>query len=236
MFSRRLFAGLLLGVMLAGCAAPQVPQATLIPTPQVWRVSYSSELGWLLPAMGDCMPPGAGLAVNETQTLDPTADVILHWGDIDPQGRAAYEIGRDSLTVIVHPENPLSDLTASQLRDVYGGGIRDWSELDGRMSGGVQAWAYPDGLAVESLFASSLTGDSLGESVFLAPDVPAMLTAVGDDPLAIGFVPAQWLLEGVKTIPVSGWAPGDEPVLMLIMGEIPVDLQDWSGCLMELIH
>ena len=39
-------------------------------------------------------------------------------------------IATDGIAVIVNNENPISDLTGDQIRQIYTGEIEDWSELN----------------------------------------------------------------------------------------------------------
>ena len=49
-------------------------------------------------------------------------------------------IGREALVFIVHPKNPIEDLTLDQIRGIYSGNITGWSQLD--MSGLGNILAY----------------------------------------------------------------------------------------------
>ncbi|MGD9127704.1 MAG: substrate-binding domain-containing protein [Planctomycetia bacterium] len=42
-----------------------------------------------------------------------------------------HVIAVDGLAIIVHPSNPVKGLTMQQLRDIYPGKIKNWSELGG---------------------------------------------------------------------------------------------------------
>ena len=42
-----------------------------------------------------------------------------------------FVVAVDALAVIVHPDNPVSELTIAQLADIYTGRIKNWSELGG---------------------------------------------------------------------------------------------------------
>lgn len=42
-----------------------------------------------------------------------------------------HVIGLDGLAPVVHPANPVSDLTLDQIRDIYAGKIRNWNEVGG---------------------------------------------------------------------------------------------------------
>lgn len=42
-----------------------------------------------------------------------------------------HEVAVDCIVPIVHPENPVSDLSVEQLRDIYSGKIANWKEVGG---------------------------------------------------------------------------------------------------------
>jgi len=50
-----------------------------------------------------------------------------------PEERSAYQIpvAWDALVVMVHPDNPVTTITSSQLKDVYLGKITNWKDLGG---------------------------------------------------------------------------------------------------------
>jgi phosphate transport system substrate-binding protein len=43
----------------------------------------------------------------------------------------AHVVAIDGIAIIVHPSNPMADLTVSQVRDVYSGKITNWSQVGG---------------------------------------------------------------------------------------------------------
>ena len=53
--------------------------------------------------------------------------------DNHPEERSAYQIpvAWDALVVIEHPDNPVTSITSSQLKDIYLGKITNWRELGG---------------------------------------------------------------------------------------------------------
>ncbi len=49
-------------------------------------------------------------------------------------GRIGFEhlIGKDALLIYLHPENPVDDLTLTQIKDIFAGKITNWKEVGGR--------------------------------------------------------------------------------------------------------
>ena len=151
---RKLLKTLFLICLLSGCSSTGLYTATTIPTPGVWQVAYSSELGWMTEDFNRCLPASAGVGIisEETQVLQAAgnnADLMLHWGDVDPQGLSAYQLGLDSITVIVHPDNPLSEIQLDDLRSIYAGQTTDWSALSAGQSGMIHPWVYSQHLQLQ---------------------------------------------------------------------------------------
>jgi phosphate transport system substrate-binding protein len=46
------------------------------------------------------------------------------------QGLTEYPLALDGIAVIVHPENPVEDLTRDQLRAVFSGQVTRWKDLE----------------------------------------------------------------------------------------------------------
>lgn len=230
-----LFTALLL---LAGCAPAPDLEATPIPTPAVWQVQYSSELAWMAPYFSQCLPPeaGIGLAVEEKQEMvvaGSRADLMLHWGEIDPGGPPAFQLGEDSLVIIIHSENPITDLTLEALQQMYRGEAVQWSELSGAINGSIHTWVYPAHLSLQMEFADRVDLAGALISHRMAPDIPAMLQAVSNDPLAIGFIPAAWMDPSVRRLEIEGFTAAHIPVVLLASENLDPNQREWVACIQQ---
>ena len=102
-------------------------------------------------------------------------------------GLTANVIAVDGIAVVVHPANPVSDLSAEQLADIYTGKIKNWSEVGGNdqpivvvgrdAASGTRS-AFEELLGVEDACAYAQEKDSTG----------AVKTAAATTPEAIGYV------------------------------------------------
>jgi hypothetical protein len=232
----------LLALLMAACQP--VPLATPIPTPDVWEIQYTPTLSWLGPDFRLCMQaqPHASIVVFESpaSSLDPVGvDFAFRWGPPpELQGYAAVT-GWDELVMIVHPSNPVENLTLSDIMNIYTGTSRTWSlfnPVNSPVSGRIRLWSYPAGNDVMDVF-ETLSGEPLeGDAVLhLAPDPQAMLEAVAEDPAAIGFIPGRWLNEHVRQVVVSDLNEEDlrQPILALRTAEPQGDRRAWLLCLQE---
>ncbi len=127
------------------------------------------------------------------------------------QGLVYTPIAWDALTAITHPNNPVKALTLAQLRDVFAGRIRDWSELGGPAKAiNVYAVAGPqDG--VEWSYRRLLYGD--GNARIAARrwyiNTKQLEDAVAIDPAAIAFsvLSNTQAHKGIRALAIDGVTP-----------------------------
>lgn len=122
------------------------------------------------------------------------------------QGLAEHVIAYDVLTVVVHPDNPLSGLTQRQLEAVFAGAVADWGELKGR-PGKIHLVSREAGSGSREAFRS-LVGP-VSPHAIVQNSAGAIRVAVMDDPNAIGYVSLGTLRMGrLKALAVDGKQPG----------------------------
>lgn len=125
----------------------------------------------------------------------------------------AIEIARDALAIIVHPSNPVSDLTREQVRAIFTGRIRNWREVSGR-----------DGpIVIVTREAGSGTYGAFEELVMEkerpAPEAlrqgsnGAVRQIVAGDPDAIGYISLGIVDDTVKPIAIDGVQPTTAAVI-----------------------
>ncbi|HAL17756.1 MAG TPA: hypothetical protein DCP32_13735 [Anaerolineaceae bacterium] len=238
----RVFILALVAGLITGCTTQ--PSADPAPTPMAVRVEITSSLEWLRPDLAECaqQTPGLTLSVRfnevEAQSLEDS-DVLLRWSNLAPASVAPFEIGKDSLAVIVNPDNPVDTLDASQLKDFFTGQATVWTDPEGAPLDSVQTWVYPAGEDTQILLTTTLLADSpIATTARIAPNPAAMLEAVAADPQAIGFLPARWLDSTVRQISITGYA-GDQwtlPILAVTQSEPSGITRDWLLCVQDQIE
>ena len=127
------------------------------------------------------------------------------------QGLVGTVLAYDGIAVIVNPENTVEDLTVEQIAAIYTGEITNWSEvggidaeivLIGREAGSGTRGGFEEIVGVEDvcLYRQELT--STGD----------VITAVSQNPGAIGYASLASVKDTVKAIRVGGVAPSEETV------------------------
>ena len=91
--------------------------------------------------------------------------------------------------MIVHPDNPVGELSCEQIRQVFTGGIRDWSTLGG--SSGTIDVIVPEGVIASGVLLreSVLDGRDPLSAARVVDNAEAVSRAVAGSPSAIGFAP-----------------------------------------------
>ncbi|QGG47937.1 substrate-binding domain-containing protein [Heliorestis convoluta] len=85
---------------------------------------------------------GGGSGTGIAALLNGTADIAITSRDIkeseietikEKTGKEVveYTVALDGLAFVVHPENPIEELTMDQLKDIYTGKVTNWLELGG---------------------------------------------------------------------------------------------------------
>ncbi|MFM2341575.1 MAG: hypothetical protein RLZZ592_1228 [Pseudomonadota bacterium] len=126
-----------------------------------------------------------GMASRAVQAKELEATQAL--GDLSAEG-SEYIIALDGVAVIVHPSNPLKQLTLAQLRDLFTGKVTDWSALGGP-AGAVHLHARDEKSGTWDTFrALVLDKAALATGAARHEDSRELAAAVAADPMAVGFV------------------------------------------------
>jgi phosphate transport system substrate-binding protein len=115
-----------------------------------------------------------------------------------------YLIGKDGVGIIVHPSNPLSNLTIEQVKDVFSGVADNWSILGGDNSNIMVVGRDPESTTYKGLNEIILKGAELPESAVNTNSADEMIRTVAANPAAIGFVALKDLKENVKALDING--------------------------------
>lgn len=229
---------LLLCLFASACQPGLMPSAA--PTPQVIALQMTTSLRSLLPALKTCIDerPASALVIEEVTTaaVAPAGEAIgLRWGsDTQPPGIAVV-IGQETLAVIVHPNNPIDQLSPADLQAIYAGTRKTWPA--GEPGAAVEPWAYPAGEDIQAIITTILL---LGvqpsrSATSIAPDPEAMLEAISTSPAAVGFIPRRWLSGDVKEIVINGVEPANlrQPILAITQSEPQGQQKEWLLCVQE---
>jgi phosphate transport system substrate-binding protein len=98
-----------------------------------------------------------------------------------------YLLARDALSIYLHPDNPVRDLSLDEVRDIFTGAIIDWSEVGGLPQRILVVIRPPSSGSFRFFRDHVLRGASY--TALAAPGVRTadVVTAVRGNPAAVGF-------------------------------------------------
>ncbi|GAB4495355.1 MAG: phosphate ABC transporter substrate-binding protein [Anaerolineales bacterium] len=130
-------------------------------------------------------------------------------------------VARDAIAVIIHPDNPVSQLTLQQISDIYSGKINNWSEVGGEDRPIVRLSRETNsGTHVYFLETVLRLGEKDNKTLFstdtlLLPSSEGIIHEIRQNPNAIGYDGLGYVPKDLKVIAVAK-APGKPYVLPMI--------------------
>ncbi len=100
-----------------------------------------------------------------------------------------HVVALDGLAIIVHPDNPVTELSVEQVRDAFAGRIVDWSQLGGK-AGPITLYGRDDKSGTYDSFKSMVLSDgaALSATTRRFESSGDLEKSVAGDPSALGFV------------------------------------------------
>ena len=158
-------------------------------------------------------PTGSGSGITAVQ--EGTCDIGLSSRALKDEEKSAglkeTILAYDGIAIIVHPDNPVSDLTIEQIAQLYAGEITNWKDVGGNdaevvligreaASGTRDGFESITGTKEKCLYRQELT--STGD----------VITAVSQNPDAIGYASLASIKDSVKALNVDGVTPSEDTV------------------------
>jgi phosphate transport system substrate-binding protein len=130
-----------------------------------------------------------------------------------PQSRYwAAPIGQDALAIIVHPDNPLHNLTLEQLRAVYEGRVGSWEALGGDTQR-LTVVTRDGASGVRGEFQSLVMGSrEVGSAAQVVTTDAAMVETIASTPGSIGYVSLSALDDRVRPLAINSILPDADSV------------------------
>ena len=115
----------------------------------------------------------------------------------------AHEIAIDGLSIVVHPDNPITQLTIEQVKAIYIGEITNWRELGGPNMR-IVAFSRDTASGTFGFFEDEVLDDALMDpGVLFKVSNAAIAGAVAATPGGIGYVGIGFVGAGVAAVAVA---------------------------------
>lgn len=155
---------------------------------------------------------GSGAGVTAAQT--GTADIGMASRAIrdDETGIKPIVIAIDGIAVIAHNDNPVKDISFSQITDIFSGKITNWSEVGGADQD-IVVVVREEGSGTRDAFEDIVLGDNeFSPQAIIQNSTGAVREAVSQDPYAIGFVSVGGINNSVTALSVDGVEANEENI------------------------
>lgn len=176
---------------------------------------------FFMPEMGRIFTGETAVKVNiDGGNTGPGLSALLN-GEIDMAGSGRllteaekrgglveHFLGWDVLAIVVHAENPVDNLTVSQLQGIFSGEIANWKEVGG-LDGPIVVITCPKGSGMRSAVKQEI----LKEKEYLTREIVSAIVAEADQQVSMfrtgitALSSSMLNVENVKAIKVDGVAP-----------------------------
>jgi phosphate transport system substrate-binding protein len=221
----------LLALILAG--------NTLATEKQTLQIEGSTTVGPIADAFAEAFKsnyPGLEITVKKTGSGDGAAALIDGRCDIATMSRfmkdkefktavdkgvfpVAHVVAMDGVCVVVHPSNPVTELSTSQIRDIYEGKIENWKEIGGPDLPIVAISRDNSSGTYETFHELVMHKEEMGSKVEYVNSNPQAHARVKTTIGAIGYVGVGFLDANVKALKVDGVLPSKQTIAT---GQYPV--------------
>ncbi len=157
---------------------------------------------------------GGGSGNGIKALLDGTADIANSSRFLkDEEIKLATEKGKcpvpfavayDCVVPMVHPSNPIKNLTSDQLKGIYSGKIRNWKAIGGEERPIVVVSRDTSSGTYEVWESKILKGEKVTPDALLQASSGAVIQAVSSNRNAIGYDGIGYLNKSVKALTVNG--------------------------------
>jgi len=170
----------------------------------------------------DISVQGGGSGVGIASIIEGTCEIAASSRSVKNKELAAAAdkgvalngtiIARDGMAVIVHPSNPVRNLSAAQLKDIYTRRLSNWSQLGGEDKKIVVVSRDVASGTFEAFNELALKNERVRPDALMQASNQAVATTVANTPGAIGYVGLGYLSTKVKAVAVDGVLPSKEAV------------------------
>ena len=123
-----------------------------------------------------------------------------------------HVIAVDGIAVIVHPSNSVKGLTMEQLKDIYQGKIKNWSELGGADRPIVKIGRETTSGTFETFKELVMDGQAVADNTEKVGSNGAARARVQSTKAAIGYVGLGFVDRTVKALPINKVKPTSETI------------------------
>ena len=127
--------------------------------------------------------------------------------EVAKYGLKSFAFAIDGVAVALHPKNPVANLSAAQVQEIFSGKVNSWKQVGGR-DAAIHLFTRDEASGTREVFWEKLLKKgAIAESANVVASNGAMKSALAGDPDAIGYVSIGHVDETIKAPTLDGIAP-----------------------------
>ena len=152
---------------------------------------------------------GGGSTAGVQATINNTVDIGMSSRSLKENEKMlnTITICHDGIVVVVHPDNPVSALTLTDIRRIFSGRISNWREL-GWIDRKIDAVSREEGSGTRSAFEDLvMKGKDIDDGTMVQDSNGSVKEVVSTDPYAIGYISMGLVDKRVRPLSIEGVIP-----------------------------
>lgn len=152
---------------------------------------------------------GGGSTAGIQAVMNHTVNIGMSSRELNEKEKIlnTITICHDGISIVLHPKNPIKDLTLQQIRDIYNNRIKNWQEL-GWIDRKIDAVTREEGSGTRGAFEDLvMKGKEIDDSIMVQDSNGSVKEVVATDPYAIGYISLGLVDQKVKSVIIDGAIP-----------------------------
>ncbi len=190
-----------------------VGSTTLLPLSEHLATRYKELVGVDVLVQGGGSSAGPIALTSKVAQIAASSRILT---EEEAKNLKVFVIAHDVLAVVVHPQNPINNISKEQLKKVLAGEIKNWKELGAPFDKEIQLVNDSSGNGTRAAVEELVMGKSKAKKVKGTPitlmsvvtnSSSEMKANVANFKYAIGYLPFSYLDSTVKPLKVDGTPP-----------------------------
>jgi len=149
---------------------------------------------------------GGGSTAGIQASLNKTIDIGMSSRELKEEEKSLNEIlvCYDGISIVVHPKNPMRDISLSQVRGIFSGKIKNWKDL-GWIDRRIDAITREEGSGTRGAFEELvMKKEEIDDGIMVQDSNGSVKEIVATDPYAIGYISLGLVDARVKGLSIDG--------------------------------
>ena len=159
---------------------------------------------------------GGGSSAGIQAVINRTVDIGMSSRKLKEDEKVYKEIliCYDGISIIVHPSNPVHDISLAEIRKVYSGRIRNWKEL-GWIDRNIDAVSREEGSGTRGAFEELVMGrEFIDDGIMVQDSNGSVKEVVANDPYAMGYISLGIVDQKVKALTIERVVPNVKNIIL----------------------